>query len=312
MEENLIELAPILLFVYNRPDHTKITIDALLSNFLSSESELHIYSDGPKDESAQEKVNEVREVINKVVGFKKVVIHNSIQNKGLANSIIGGATEILATHEKVIILEDDIVTSKYFLQYMNNALECYKNEEKVMHVSGYMFPVDQNNLEETFFLKQTNCWGWGTWKNSWEKFQKNPSHLINTFDSNMIRDFNVDGAYNYFSQVTANYEKKINTWAIFWYASVFLNNGLSVNPRNSLCKNIGMDGSGVHCDSSDTYDVKLIDSEVKVNYQPLLLESVVARNKVREYFLKQKPSVLRRVLNKVKKICNKYNSRTKI
>src|SRR3989339_698479 len=139
-------LSPIVLFVYNRLEHTRKTIEALQKNELAKDSELFLYSDGPKNEENIKKVNEVRKYINSIDGFKKVKIVEREINFGLARSIIAGVTDIVNKYGKIIVLEDDIVTSPYFLTFMNDALCLYENEEKVMHISGYFFPVENKNL----------------------------------------------------------------------------------------------------------------------------------------------------------------------
>ena len=176
MENN--NLAPIVLFVYNRPWHTKQTVEALQKNELSSESELFIYSDASKNKEAEEKVQEVREYIRTIDGFKKVTIIEREKNWGLANSIIDGVTKVVNEYGKIIVLEDDLVTSPYFLKFMNESLEFYKNEKKVWHISGWNYPIFKEQKCGTFLWKKMNCWGWSTWKDRWQYFEKNPENLL--------------------------------------------------------------------------------------------------------------------------------------
>ncbi|MDD4082332.1 MAG: glycosyltransferase [Sphaerochaetaceae bacterium] len=154
--------APIVLFVYSRLDHTKRTVEALKNNLLADESNLIIFSDAPKNEKSKKAVEEVRKYIHSIKGFKSVKIIERKNNVGLANSIIDGVTKVVNKYGKIIVLEDDLVTSKYFLNFMNDSLELYKNESKVISISGYTYPV--GGLAETFFIKGTDCWGWATWK----------------------------------------------------------------------------------------------------------------------------------------------------
>ena len=160
----MINFAPIVLFVYDRPFHTKQTIEALQKNQLASLSELFIYSDDAKNYGSQDNVDEVREYIYKIGGFKKVTIIKREKNWGLANSIIDGVTQIVNKYGKIIVLEDDLVTSKYFLTFMNNALEFYKYEERVWHICGWNYPINFDGLDDVFLSRLMNCWGWGTWK----------------------------------------------------------------------------------------------------------------------------------------------------
>jgi hypothetical protein len=246
-------LAPIVLFVYNRPWHTKQTVEALQKNELAKESELFIYSDEAKNEDTRKNVDEVREYIDTIDGFKKVTIIKREKNWGLANSIIDGATKIVNEYGKIIVLEDDLVTSPYFLKFMNEALEFYKDEREIWHVSGWNYPINNNDTEDTFLWRVMNCWGWATWADRWKYYEKNVDKIINEFSNDDIKRFNLDGAEDFWSQVTANKENKINTWAIFWYATIFKQNGLCLNPTKTFVENIGHDGSGVHCGDKKAY-----------------------------------------------------------
>ncbi|MBT8375880.1 MAG: glycosyltransferase, partial [Bacteroidia bacterium] len=159
-----MDLAPITLFTYNRPDHTQKTLDALSKNPEASQSTLYVFCDGPKanaSEEERETINKVVKIVKKEQRFKDVIISVQEQNQGLAKSIVTGVTEIVNEHNSVIVLEDDIITSSGFLKYMNNALRIYANDTEVMHISGYMYPLKEE-LPETFFLKVPLCWGWAT------------------------------------------------------------------------------------------------------------------------------------------------------
>lgn len=250
-------LAPIVLFVYNRPWHTQQTLEALLQNELADQSILYIYSDGPKknDKENEQKIAAVRNVIRSKQWCKEVRIIESDMNFGLANSIIKGVTEVVNEYGKIIVLEDDIVTSKGFLKYMNTALDLYENEENVFHISGYMFPV-KGKLPTTFFYKQTSCWGWGTWANKWKYFEPSANELLKQLiGTKKIETADIDGTNQFLNQLKANIEGKLKTWAVLWHFSVFLKDGLSLHPGKSLIKNIGNDGSGSHCQETKAFDV---------------------------------------------------------
>ena len=165
--------APIVLFVYNRPWHTKQTIDALKNNYLANESELYIYSDAPKHSQDISSVQEVRNYIKSINGFKNIKIIYRKRNYGLADSIIDGVTEIVNKYGKIIVLEDDIVTSPHFLQFINDALIYYEEVNEVWHISGWNYPIQPINLHDTFLWRVMNCWGWATWANRWQYFEKN-------------------------------------------------------------------------------------------------------------------------------------------
>ena len=231
MDDSLkLNISPIVLFVYNRLWHTKQTIEALKKNELANESELFIYSDAPKNEDDQKQVENVREYLKTIDGFKKITIIERKENFGLAKSIISGVTEIVNKYGKIIVLEDDLVTSPHFLKFMNEALEFYSNKTKVWHISGWNYPIEYNKNIDTFLWRVMNCWGWGTWADRWKFFEKNIDKLVKTFSKEDIKRFNVDGYENFWNQVIENKEGKINTWAIFWYATIFKNNGLCLNP----------------------------------------------------------------------------------
>lgn len=170
--------APVILFVYNRPEHTKKVLGALEENELSSQTEVFIFSDGPKENAASdtiEKISRVRQLIREKYNFKSTIVVESKINKGLSRSVIDGVNQILSEYESVIVLEDDHITSPYFLSYMNDALEIYKNNSDVACVSGYIYPV-KGKLPETFFLKGADCWGWQPGKGHglvWKRMERN-------------------------------------------------------------------------------------------------------------------------------------------
>ena len=296
-----MNLAPIVLFVYNRPWHTKQTIEALKKNELARDSSLFIYSDGAKDEASKSSVDEVREYIDSIDGFKSITIIKQEQNRGLANSIIEGVTKIVEEYGEIIVLEDDLVTSPYFLRYMNDALEFYRDYEEVMHISGYIYPIDSSSLKDTFFIKPASCWGWATWSRAWRYFKKDSSYYLDIFDKNMIRDFNLNNSYNYFNQILSNQRGDIDTWAIFWYASLYLQNGLSLHPKESFTQNIGHDGEGSNCKITNKYDVKLVD-RYPFKFMNIIEEDIVARNRIEIYFNSIKPTLLNRIYNKISNI----------
>jgi len=294
-------LAPIVLFVYNRSDHTRQTIEALQQNELAKESELFIYSDAAKDENAVQSVKEVRKYIKKVDGFKKVIIIEREKNWGLANSIIDGVTKIVNEYGKIIVLEDDLVTSPYFLKFMNEALEFYKDEKKVWHISGWNYPIEVDGKEDIFFWRVMNCWGWATWADRWQYFEKDIEKLIRTFSKDDIKRFNLDGYENFWSQIIANKEARINTWAIFWYATIFQNNGFCLNPSQTFVENIGHDGSGIHCGESKLYktDISHIN---KVHFFLDIQENKGKVNLIKKFYKSQNRPFFVRVINKIGRI----------
>jgi len=291
-------LSPIVLFTYNRPWHTIQTVEALKKNELAQESELFIFSDGWKNEDDKPKVLEVRDYLKTIDGFKNVTIIEKDKNWGLANNIIDGVSKIVNEYDKVIVLEDDLMTSPYFLKYMNEALKRYKDEEKVMHISGYMYPIKKERLPDTFFLKPTSCWGWATWKRAWKYFERNPEIQINLLNKKQKKDFNLNDSYDYWFQVELNYKGKLYTWAIFWYLSVYLQCGLSLHPRDSLVKNIGIDGSGVHVGKAPEFEVEL-SMKNSWEFPDIIEEQQLARQRLEEFFWSIRPPRWKSLVSKL-------------
>ena len=185
--------APIALFVYNRPEHTRRTIEALKQNILAKESELIIFSDAPRSDVQVEKVREVRNYIRHIDGFNSIIIIERDINYGLARSIMEGVTEVVDKYGRIIVLEDDMVTSQYFLTYMNEALEKYADDERVVSIHGYVYPVKQS-LPDAFFLPGADCWGWATWSRGWACFNSDGQFLLDELKRRkLIRAFDFNG-----------------------------------------------------------------------------------------------------------------------
>ena len=257
-------LSPILLFVYNRLTHTQRCVEALLKNPLASESELFVYSDGAKDASQQETVNEVRNYIHSIRGFKNIIVIERNENWGLARNIIDGVTTQVNRYGKVIVLEDDLIVAPYFLQFMNDALEAYKNEPQVGHIQGCDFTQDPT-LPDTFLIKWTGSWGWATWDRAWKHFNPNGKALLQELeDRKLTYTFDFDGKYGYTRMLRRQIEGKNNSWAIRWNASLFLKGILSLNVGRSLVQNEGFDGSGTNCGGGGLYASQLYLKELPV------------------------------------------------
>lgn len=301
IQNSKLKLAPIVLFVYNRPDHTRQTVEALQKNELASQSELFIYSDGAKNENDEAKVNEVREYISSIDGFKKITIIKREKNWGLANSIIDGVTKIVNEYGKIIVLEDDLVTSPYFLRFMNEALEFYEDEKRVWHVSGWNYPIETEGLGDVFMWRLMNCWGWATWADRWQHYEKDVDKIIHEFSKEDIKRFNLDGVENFWGQVIGNKEGKINTWAIFWYANIFKQNGLCLNPAQTFVGNIGHDASGAHCGETDVFKNNVSLSQ-NIKFIKTINESDLAIKNLEIFYKNNQKSIFERAVNKVKRI----------
>ena len=273
---NIQKTAPICLFVYNRLDHTKRTIDALRKNWLAEESDLVIFSDAPKSETKPGRVQEVRYYIQQINGFKSVSIVERETNLGLARSIIDGVTTIVNKYGRIIVLEDDMVTSPHFLTYMNEALEKYADDDRVISIHGYVYPVKEP-LPEAFFLPGADCWGWATWDRGWKLFNSDGQYLLDELKRRKLTQaFDYNGTYPFLKMLKNQIKGKNDSWAIRWFVSAFLAGGLTLYPGRSLVLNIGNDSSGTNCRNTNDFDaevsctpIKLTDYSVEVSGQAM-------------------------------------------
>ena len=278
-----MQYAPIALFTYNRADHTKQAVESLLKNAEAKYSDLFIFSDGPKNEKARKGVEENREYIQSLKNdndtlalryadatitpyFRSVTIIEREKNWGLANSLIAGITEIVNKYGRVIVVEDDLVLSPYFLKFMNDALEKYEDDDRVGAVSAFIYPITEK-LPETFFMRYFHCWGWATWKRGWNLLNTNTKYLLRKmrFKKN---DFDIGGAYGnlYCTKIGL-----VDSWWVRLYASFYLAGKLTLYPGKSLVSNIGVDGSGTH--SKNHSEDK--DQYVYISYdKPILIEDI--------------------------------------
>ena len=298
-------LAPVILFTYNRPHHTRRVLQALEQAELAQDSEVFIYSDGAKNAHSIDAVNKVRAIIAEPWNFKSVTIIERSRNMGLAQNVISGVRDIISKYGKVIVLEDDLEIAKVGLRYFNDALDAYQDEEKVMEISGYMYPVQNaDKLPETFFFRVANSWGWATWERAWKLYNEDINALIADFDRDKIKRFSIDHSENFWKQVKEYKAGKINSWAIRWYLTLFNNDGLALYPRQSMIQNMGTDGSGTHSDADNAYHVKLATQTV--NYFPKEIEENKEAYEAIKYFYKhRKGSFFERVIRYAKKQWNK-------
>lgn len=287
------EVAPVVLFVYKRPEHASRTINAVAANDLAGYSDLIIYSDGPKDAESARSVARVREQLRAVSGFRKVEIRERDRNWGLSRSLTSGVEDVLTEYGQAVVLEDDLEVSKYFLEYMNTALDAYRHDDAVASIHGYRYP-SQVELPETYFLRGADCWGWATWSRAWNHYNPDGKYLLEQIKRRkQAREFDFDGAFPFSKMLQAQVEGRVDSWAIRWYASAFLNGMYTLYPGRSLVQNIGNDGSGEHSGSGNAYRVQLTDSPVLVSRQPAE-ESRIARIAFADFLRTQKPSVLSR------------------
>lgn len=298
--------APVALFCYNRPEHTGKTLRFLSENEGAKNTDVFVFSDGPKNPEHLSDIVATRQVIKEFKeNFKSLKIIERSVNIGLAGSIIGGVTEIVEKYGVVIVLEDDLETSPFFLKFMNQALDKYKNTDNVMHISGYTYPCEKEKIkEETFFLRMPMCWGWATWDRAWRNFSKDNLLEIN-FDEKYISHINFSDTYNYYIQHEQNKLKIINTWFIYWYITLVNKNGLALFPRDSLVNNIGTDASGTHRVRSDNYKVDLAKKmpDLNLSDNKIIEENYNALCAHKKYFASiNKKNVIFRMISRIKKV----------
>lgn len=243
-------LAPIALFAYDRPIHLQATVAALAANPLAAKSDLVIFSDGPKNPLAGNAVAAVRDVARVVTGFRSVRVVERTTNAGLVRSITEGVGQLVDEHGRLIVVEDDLITSPRFLEFMNGALERYEAEESVMQISGYMYPVTRQ--QSACFLPTVSCWGWATWARAWKAYDASASFWsVLQEDPALRRKFDLGGAYDYSGLLERHLAGKVTSWGVLWYLSVFARQGLILHPPQSLVSNLGFDGSGSHGSRED-------------------------------------------------------------
>jgi len=240
--------APIVLFVYNRPKHTEATLETLKANTLASQSDLIIYSDGPKDPSDSKKVSEVRQILDSIDGFSSITRIDHPENKGLASSIIEGVSAVIAKYDRVIVLEDDLVTSPYFLEYMNEGLDNYKHTPNIFSISGYAPPIliPKDYKEPVYWIPRCASWGWATWADRWKKADWAVSDFIDFMKNPKAQEKFNSGGNDMTEMLQQQMSGNLDSWAIRWCFAHYQNQAGCVYPTKSKVINIGIDGSGTH------------------------------------------------------------------
>ena len=281
--------APIALFTYNRADHTQRAVESLLKNAEAKFSDLFIFSDGPKAPEKKAGVEENRKYIHTISGFKSISIVEREKNWGLANSLIAGITEVINKYGKVIVVEDDLILSPYFLQFMNEGLEKYKDDDRVGTITGFVPPI-KDKLPETFFLKYFQCWGWATWKRAWDLLETDARPLLKGLRFKKTK-FDVGGGVGNYGNLYCQKVGLVDSWYLRYYASLFLKDKLSLYPGRSMVTNDGLDGTGTHC------GVDLVKAFLSDNsHTPIILRNIDVKEDVqsyevfKSYFLSQLPS----------------------
>ncbi len=232
-------LAPIALFVYNRPNHTQSLLNSLASNEEAKESLLYVFCDGPKRGVPSDLVDEVKKVVKVENRFKNLFLIEQSENQGLANSIIFGVQYILERHDTVIVLEDDLIVSRFFLKFMNDSLVIYKQEEKVISIGACNYFTNDENILNTIFLPLVDCLGWATWKNRWKLFEHDSRKLLDEINARNLTDkLNLHGFYDFKGMLQNQISGKVDSWAIRWTVTSFLYDKVTLYPNPSLTQHV--------------------------------------------------------------------------
>jgi hypothetical protein len=254
--------APIAIFAYSRADHTRRLLRSLLANPLALQSPIVIYCDGPRGAEDRAAVAQARAAVRELAPAHARIVERGA-NLGLAGSVITGVTELVEAHGEAIVLEDDLELSPVALDYFNDALARYRTEERVMHVSGYMYPV-RAQLPEAFFYREATCWGWATWARAWRRFEPDAARIRDrVLALGAQRAFDVEGSMIFFDMLERQMRGDIDSWAIRWYGTLWMHGGLALHPARALVRNTGHDGTGVHRSVSFAFDVALGTQRVR-------------------------------------------------
>ncbi|MBD3408643.1 MAG: glycosyltransferase [Ignavibacteriales bacterium] len=299
-----MSLAPVAVFAYNRPDHLRRTLESLARNPSARERTATIYADAPRAAKDEEAVAKVRDYLKTVSGFREVRVVEREENFGLARSIVTGVSETIEERGEVIVLEDDMVVSPHFLEYMDDALRRYADDERVISAHGYVYPV-RRRLPETFFLRGADCWGWATWRRAWAKFEPDGEALLRRLvERDLVAVFDYDGEAGYMKMLRRQINGEVDSWAVRWHAVAVLENMLTLYPGTSLLRNIGADGSGRHVGRTSRFEAETTDRRIEVGTAPAE-ESAEARAAFKEYFRSAKPGLFDRLATAAKRALGK-------
>lgn len=275
--------APIALFTYNRADHTQRAVESLLQNAEAKDSDLFIFSDGAKNEKAIKGVEDNRKYIHTVTGFKSVTIVEREKNWGLANSLITGITDVISKYGRVIVVEDDLILSPYFLKFMNDGLEKYKDDDRIGTINAFVPPIKEK-LPDTYFLYFMHPWGWATWKRSWDLLNLNTKYLLRKMRFK-VKKFNLGGNCGSYGNLYCQKVGKVDSWYIRFYASLFLNKKLNLFPKQAMVINGGLDDSGTHCGTGWAEKYSFESSHIPIILKNIpVVESMEAYGKFKRFY----------------------------
>jgi len=277
------QLAPVLIFAYRRPQHLRRVVEGLRRNRLANETDVVFFVDGPSGANDIALVRQVHEVVDCVSGFRSVTKIGSTVNQGLSKSLINGIGHSLEVHDRVIVLEDDILVGPHFLEFMNAGLQVFRGDQRVASIHASVYPHEAR-LQEPFFIRGADCWGWATWRRAWEVFEPDGARLLRDLrQRGLIEAFDFEGTAPYKEMLIDQIQGRNDSWAVRWYASALVNEMLTLYPNQPMAINIGEDGSGTHRGSSSAYQQQLSQSPVTVERIPIV-ESEEGREAFREFF----------------------------
>jgi hypothetical protein len=246
---------PVAVFAYNRPRHTARALEALARCRRLDECSFHFYLDGPKTPESSSAVAETLHVLESWQPTFNAYLTVRSANLGLATSIVGGVSDLVAHYGRVIVLEDDLIVEPDFLHYMIECLDHYADEPAVMQVAALALQPPSGCPTDVFLLPVTSTWGWATWARAWTHFSWTPIDLEKQqSDPDWKNRFNINGSFAGNAMLADRLAGKNSSWGILWWYAVSRLSGLVAYPRQSLVRNTGFDGSGTHCGTSNLYD----------------------------------------------------------
>lgn len=298
--------APVVLFIYNRPTHTEVTLKYLSLNTIAREIDIYIFCDGPKNEDDKIMVNKTREAALKYKSnnkFRSVSLYYSDNNKGLANSVISGVTQLLNKNNKIIVMEDDLISSRDFLEFMNEALEFYKDNNSIWSISGYNLPIEipKEYNKDIYLAFRGSSWGWGTWKDRWETVDWDMTTYSKFKYNFFLRMKFSKGGRDLPNMLDLQMQKKIDSWAIRWCYTQFQKKMFSIYPVQSRIQNIGLDGSGTHSANTNRFNSKINDNFSNVKFENIELNKNIVK-KFRNYYLGFRGAFILNIKTIIKKI----------
>ena len=311
-----MELAPIIVFAYNRPEHLRKTLTWLGQNELANGSTLYVYCDGPKpikDEGMKglmdEKVVAARKVAHElaiVPTFKEVHIIEREENLGLGTSVITGVTEVINKHGRAIVLEDDLETSPYFLSYMNQCLDHYDARKSVFSISGLSRPHPERFFPkeypyDVYVSLKHHPWGWATWADRWSQVDwsaKTYDEIANNLQ--MLAAFKRMGEDEW-EELTMQVKEGKQIWSARFALAHFVNHAVSIAPVKTYVRNIGAGVDSTNCKMDDLGRWEISESDLcntsELRFLDVLYEDARIVNAWYSFFKKGKRSLWGKLRN---------------